>query len=437
METDKLNREKTPRVIQQRGDGAVGVHVEDNRPKGSRNFLSGAPLQRLDGNVVGGGKAAQRQPSSVSTSTVVQRVEINDATGRFVYVTPADFANARNKQRVPFDFGQIQFIDYPGGEIRSADFSGCFMMAFRFNPLKAGEVSSLFPRRTVPPQINENIFENTYVAHVSNDMKEAVHDAEYKELISIEAIFRPYNMETFDRMGKPGRLSEEEQYRISQDPTKRYRQPFAGVHNLSAGMEQVTVDGETYWKGTVYRQERVIPQNPTGDRDYIWVNEVLEEYGRDEMEKRTSASMAYIYARVFLDNSCPTLKRRDAYQRLLVIRDQEPMALAYAYVELVDLSFDQEVWALLTSLYKINETRIGGIGRAGIAYGSARDIINASHVQRSSVDGGVMVSMATHIETLREIRRTSPGDIRWAFVAAMLNGDIEIMQYLKEFYYRR
>lgn len=380
-----------------------------------------------------GAKALQRKPMDASTrkihgGTVAQRKPGDDATGSFIYAPQVGGPGFR----IPFNYGMIFFSEYQGGEMRSAGFSGCFMMVFRFNRMRAIEVQSLFPRPI--PNLK---YGKTFVAHVSNDMKEAVHDAEYKGLITVVVIIRPHNTMTWEMMGRPEKLSTEERYRIS-DPSKRYPQPFAGVHNLTGGMELIANEGgQPYWRGTVYRQEK-IPINDADDREhYHWANEALIVYGRDEMRMRTSASKAYIYARVFLDDNCPTPKRRDAYQRLLVIRNQEPMALAYAYVELVDIASEHEVWTLLTSLYRINKTIIGGIGRAGIAYDSAEAIINGSHGQRSSVDGGVMVSMAPHIETLREIRRTSPGDIRWAFVAAMLNGDIEIMQYLKEFYYRR
>ncbi len=49
MESERPNQEKNPRTIQQRSNDAGGSHIVDNRQSGSRNYLSGAPLQRLEG----------------------------------------------------------------------------------------------------------------------------------------------------------------------------------------------------------------------------------------------------------------------------------------------------------------------------------------------------------------------------------------------------
>lgn len=53
MKTERLERGINARAIQQRGDGVSGVSIEDNRQKGSRNYLSGAPLQQLETNARG------------------------------------------------------------------------------------------------------------------------------------------------------------------------------------------------------------------------------------------------------------------------------------------------------------------------------------------------------------------------------------------------
>lgn len=48
MVIDSFNQGKASRTIQQRSNDAGGSHIVDNRQSGSRNYLSGAPLQRLE-----------------------------------------------------------------------------------------------------------------------------------------------------------------------------------------------------------------------------------------------------------------------------------------------------------------------------------------------------------------------------------------------------
>lgn len=349
MKTKGNNKMTESRVIQQRGDEAIGVSIEDNRQKGSRNYLSGTPLQRLDGNVVGGGKAAQRQPSSVSTSTVVQRVEINDATGRFVYVTLSD----DNKFRIPYHGGIIYFTEYQEEEIRSAEFSGCFMMAFRFNTNKAREVAGLFPANNA----NVNL-SHTYVAHVPADTREAVQDAEYQQLIFIDALFRPANRFTDAGLVALSGDSGGENLRLRSDTSPiRYGIPFSGMFNFTGGMEYTpgTPGQQGRWKGTIYRQER-IPDVAVDDKDhYHWANESYVEYDEDAMNIRTIATKAYIYVRVILDTTIreDSDRKQAAHRELSNIMANEPIAILVLMAEICRRGkSDQPIIDYLVSLQR-------------------------------------------------------------------------------------
>ncbi len=333
MKTERLERGINARAIQQRGDGVSGVSIEDNRKKGSRNYLSGAPLQRSEASEIGG-LALQRKPSGALSkqgheSGVAQR-EFNDATGRFVYVT----LGVNNKFRIPYHGGIIYFTEYQEEEIRSAEFSGCFMMAFRFNTNKAREVAGLFPAN------NANVdLSHTYVAHVPADTREAVQDAEYQQLIFIDALFRPANRFTDSGLVALAGKTDGENLRIRSDTSLiRYEIPFSGMYNLTGGMEYTpgTPGQQGRWKGTIYRQER-IPDAAVDDKDhYHWANEPFVRYDEDAMNIRTFATKAYIYVRVILDTTIPegSDRKRAAHRELLNIKTNQPRAIHIAMEEI-------------------------------------------------------------------------------------------------------
>lgn len=338
MINDRIDHVKSVRIVPQEINSAGTCQVVDNRLGGHRNYLSGAPLQRSEANEIGG-LALQRKPSGALSkqgqeSGVVQRTEYNDARKRFVYVSPADFANNINKQRIPYKGDTIQFTNYtPGTEILSAGFNGCFMMAFRFlrpsNIVTGFKLRELF--QTFPPSRT-----GIFVAHVANNVKEAVQEAEYDDLISIEAIFRPYNEKT---KGLPPGI------------------PVAS--GLSAGLTGVTLltggmrleNGK--WAGRLYSQERV--PNPTDAThpitfpdaramyEFRWYNGVapLKKYdaGRS-MDLQTLATKAFIYALVINDPTITDAARKtDALNRLRAIRSRSRKAIRIAINE-ISLSAD-------------------------------------------------------------------------------------------------
>lgn len=351
METERHNRKNTNRVIQQRGDGALGVSIEDNRQKGSRNYLSGASLQRLEANAEGRNalqfKATGASPQKGLESIVVQR-EYNDAAGRFVYV-----ANSGDDQfRIPYRSGKICFTEYEGREIRSAEFSGCFMMAFRFNPDEANAVAGLFPA-------NYNLNLNQmFVAHVAADTREAVQDAEYQQLIFIDALFRPANRFTDAGLVALSGGSDGENLRLRSDTSPiRYGIPFSGMFNFTGGMEYTpgTPGQQGRWKGTIYRQER-IPDVAVEDKDnYHWANESYVEYDEDAMNIRTIATKAYIYVRVILDTTIreDSDRKQAAHRELSNIMANEPIAIQVLMAEICRRGkSDQPIIDYLVSLQR-------------------------------------------------------------------------------------
>lgn len=279
----------------------------------------------------------------------MQRAEYNDARKRFVYVSPADFANNINKQRIPYEESTIQFTNYPTNtpspEILSAGFNGCLMMAFRF--LRASDIVTGFKLRelfqTFPPSRA-----GLFVAHVSSNIKEAIQEAEYEKLIRVEAIFRPYNEST---KGLPTGVPVASG--LSAGKT--------GVNLLTGGMR--LENGR--WAGRVYRQEKVPnPIDATHPNTYPedmnafhWDNGVgpVEEYVGDIMELQTLATKAYIYAKVIKNNNITDKKRkRDARDRLNDICSRSPQAISIAINEICfsTIEGDRTAAAFLRSLNK-------------------------------------------------------------------------------------
>ena len=318
MERELINQKKGSRIIQQKGGPGGRVHIVDNRAN---------PVQGL----MRGGKVSQR---------VIQRV--NEANRKFVYVENSgapDFL-------IPYLPNTIQFTKYQGGEIRSAGFTGCFMMAFRFNSEKDADVNNLFLNPF--PGLNYN---DTYVAHVDNKEKKAVFDALRRELIIIEAMFRPYNNNTNETKIKIKRIDE------------RFTEGHAGLKNRTGSMTRTrerTPIKEARWKSAVYSEERI----PEREEDKVgafstsifgkkhnaeiikrldeldasfarnevpwkYHNTLLMNYSEREMEVHTQASIAYICARAYMESTVPE-ERQKADEMVSGISSKYPKAMKMA-----------------------------------------------------------------------------------------------------------
>ena len=260
-----------------------------------------------------GEKALQRKPISALTrieheGDVAQRViqREGEANGKFKYV--ADFYSKKEYlARIPFDYKAIHFADYKKGMIKSANFSGCFMLAFHFNgtTIDPTFVTSIRSTTDVRPDLSPN---KKYVAHVDSSVKTAVFDAERRGLITIEALFRPADRVTIDKNIPIYAAGKRLGFHFT-----RYPQSPSGLGDLTGGM---TYSKKKGWSGAVYLQER-IPLGSIDDRKkYKWENSRLVKYNKTELGRHTEASMAYICATVLLDPNITPDERTAADARL-------------------------------------------------------------------------------------------------------------------------
>ena len=440
MEKDRNQRGIESRVIQQRKVGVRGVN--DNRSSGHRNYISGASLQRLEVDATGGGRL--RIPTGELKGTfegrnVVQRTGDDDANGKFTYVADFDTdtaAESKYKKRIPWAEGKIQFVDYKenGEEILSAGFSGCFMMVFHFN----GENIDPAFARSIQSTGAKPVLSKTkvYVAHVDNKVKKAAIDAERKGLITIEALFRPRNAATWALMGRPLRHVPNEHLRL-EDPSELRYNLYAGLTDLTAGMKKDTdsTTGGYHWKGFTYRQERIPEKEISDTENFRWVNTRFVDYDAGEMSLHTLASKAYIYARIILDGDCSTDNQTYAVECLRAISNNNPLALLYSCLEIVEPDMEPNVLDYLCKLFKIDDGIIRSIGAAGVAYNCACTIVSVSKsAPKGHVDGKLASIVASSISTLTGIRENNPKAIRGGSIIAKIKNELEVESELMKFY---
>ena len=293
MERKPVNCTKASRIIQQKSVPGGQLSIADNRTNPAKGLMAD-------------GKVAQR---------VIQRAGAAD--GKFVYVPDISVT----KDRIPFDYGFIKFAPYDEGRQRvilSAGFSGCFMMAFRFTAL----APPIFYGGHIPPGLATG---QLYVAHVSNDIRAAVLDAKERNLITIEAMFRPY------RNGV-------EEANLETIPTNvirvdhRLSDGTAGILNFTAGMRNV---GPQEWVGACYTQEKIplgpVFANQAYTGDYEWINhKIIRTYDERQMQFETLASEAYICASVIADSRSDSDLKGRADTRLRAISSSSQNAIIFA-----------------------------------------------------------------------------------------------------------
>ena len=262
-----------------------------------------------------GEKALQRKPSNTPTQKghgvdVAQRViqREGEANGKFLYVK--DIETFKDKSRIPFQFGAICFTKYDGGTVLSANFSGCFMMAFHFNSMD----ERLHIERLRHPQSPGFPFSSgPFVAHVALDQINAVFDAESRGLITIDAIYRPFRNGAIEEEYLPqglGGVAAQSAF-------------TASLHQSPAG-----------WAGEVFRQKRVTPTGgPLAYPDYaagryLWEMRRLRRWSAADMDMQTRASRAFIYGRAMLDTRLSPRQRHIAEGMLLAL-DLRSIRLAF------------------------------------------------------------------------------------------------------------
>lgn len=255
---------------------------------------------------------------------VVQRAP---SDGKFVYFP--DISGDDYKNRVPYMSGKICFVRYKDEEVKSANFSGCFMMAFKFveEKMKSDKNSHLIFDKRFPMLCD---FNATYIAHVATgeqgDAKEALFDAENRGLIHIEALFKPFRKSTDDSYQNAG---------VKKTQDNKMSEQQAGLSNVTGGLSR---DSRGNWSAKVYSQEKILKiENaqrdglidedglPIGDSSgsfsilmskhpeyYDWSNtERLDRrMDTEDLEFETEATKAFWYASVAVSGPTEDLRKK-------------------------------------------------------------------------------------------------------------------------------
>lgn len=211
---------------------------------------------------------------------VVQR---NSADGKFLYY--GDLKNYRD--RVPYFPYYICFSPYRGQEVKSANFSGCLMMAFVFtgNTPKhqrlIGQAGVCGAQQFVFPR---NPTGSIYIAHVAQglggDAKMPLVDAETENLINILSIFKPYR---FDKDKPQKKMTKGNLATVG----------FAQTSRLTGGMQQ---DANGDWIANVYYQEAY--KYGWDQDDWLWIYKYSRSRSKNakQLLQTTEATKAYLYA---------------------------------------------------------------------------------------------------------------------------------------------
>jgi len=239
---------------------------------------------------------------------VVQR--LGEADGKFRYVANLEnnvyvdgydqFAfngkivrmggNPYFRSKLPFDLGKIIFTKYHGGEIKSPGFTGCLMVAFRFKKA-ATDVKPLIDP-TSDPFVSLGA-EDKFVAHAycggeGTDTKNALFDAERRELISIEAMFKPQ--------------TPEDDAKVKNECSKRAIPIGYGDQSFTGGVE---IDQYGRWGANVYAQNANVysaikkSYQQADGRDMK-----LKHFNSEELDFQTLSTRAVVFASV-LANQTP------------------------------------------------------------------------------------------------------------------------------------
>ncbi len=289
------------------------------------------------------------------TIPVAQRVvqRMGEANGTFVYYH--NIGGHKLKDRVPYQSGKICFTPYTGGEVKSANFSGCFLIVFHFVNNNQGLMSYRLLMSN-ESRLFSPVFNVPYIAHVATggigDAKVALFDAENRGLIEIEAMFKPFRNAFDDDYCRNGQIHQNQ----------------ASISSIAAGINSVTgsinKDARGRWCAKVYSQERIVDfyrsfdahfvnQNglTTGayeggfshflrDRPeyYHWNNQerVDRRMDADRLDFETLATKAFFYASIATDVNVTREEKLIALQKLNVIKTNCPHALFYALNKLSD-----------------------------------------------------------------------------------------------------
>lgn len=259
-------------------------------------------------------------------------VQTHPADGAFVFYP--NISGDVYKDRVPYWYNKICFAPYKGGEVRSAGFNGCYMMAFRFvesNLLSMDDAVAFNASLNIFDRSNPipTDFDITYIAHVSNDRtaRDALFDAENRGLVQIERIFRPYRSEVYDKPILDSR-SLSPNNRIAEKSGGGTPEMHACINKFTGGMEK-TVGGE--WVSYVYDQERLFNEPPNLElTNFVWKNKnVIRYFDANALEQESIATKICLYASV-AEHSNNSEIRNEASRKLNDLIGRYPELARYA-----------------------------------------------------------------------------------------------------------
>ncbi len=308
---------------------------------------------------------------------VVQKLP---ADRKFVYYH--NIGGVTYKDRIPYEPGKICFTPYANAEIKSANFSGCFMVAFHFVESKFPAWDDAESFNKIPPIFFSEVprdFSQTFIAHVATgdlgDAKEALFDAENRGLIEIEAMFKPFRNVTDDEYLSKGKIHQNQNL-ISPGA--------AGIRSVTGSLNK---DAKGKWSAKVYTQERILDfyrsynDGFVGDNGqtlapyiggfadflkdhpeyYHWLNIEREERRMDakRMEFETFATKALLYASIAADANIDRSQKDIALQKLKDIRKKRPKALTYASKTLSGSNKRAKI--MLNTIYKHSKTKLDAI----------------------------------------------------------------------------
>ena len=211
-------------------------------------------------------------------------VQTHPADRAFVYYP--DIRGDVYKYRVPYIPHKICFAPYNGGEVKSAGFNGCYMMAFRFTWNDRESFNGLM---AMFDGAEPTDFDRIYIAHVANDTaRVALFDALQRNLIEIETIFRPYytdaDLNGYTKMvGNPLSDGVASTGRLTAGLGLKGEEWFASVYNQEKRLTPGGVEKlENRMRMGVEKQQAA--NAIANDNDYQWVTSKISESSLDGLD---------------------------------------------------------------------------------------------------------------------------------------------------------
>ena len=230
---------------------------------------------------------------------VVQR--LGEADGKFMYVPNLQenqFVNEDDRfmNRVPYKSGMICFSKYDGQPLESAGFTGCMMMAFHFNynGKNGDELDELFCGGLLPYENLDDVSVNDkFIAHIfaddsDNDTKIALFDAEQRNLITIEVVFKPFLSEDGDNIFNVANNDENLRQRHIMKQRAIPDYSFYG---------RMTLDDDR-WNASVFVEDETVYNSIKDKYQPLYTeNKKIKHFNSDQLNYQTKLTKIMIYTK--------------------------------------------------------------------------------------------------------------------------------------------